>query len=192
MPEIYYATGNSDKFEIVYRYLEKNAPDIILKPCTHDFLEIQSYDQKAVAIDKARQAWNFLKKPVLVDDAGIYFEKYRDFPGVFTKFVYRGLGREGLLKLVNPGDKAYFRLSMVFWYAPDLYQDFVGECKGYIIDQTKFTAGEQSPYDMMFAPEGDTRTFAELHAVGEYEKYHYRVDALKHFLHWYTLHNINV
>lgn len=187
MNELYYATSNSDKYEVVNSYLEKNMPHIQLKPCTHDFVEIQSYDQQEVAIDKARQAWDFLQKPVIVDDAGIYFEKYRDFPGVLTKYVYRGLGREGILKLVDPGDKARFTLTMVYWYGPEKYEVFVVECPGHIVHQTEFTAGTGSPYDVMFAPEGETRTFAQLLAVGECEKYHYRLNALKKFLHWYTL-----
>ena len=187
MKELYYATSNSDKFELVNRYLEKNMPHVELKPFTEDLVEIQSYDQREVAIDKARQAWDALQKPVIIDDAGIYFEKYRDFPGVLTKYVYRGLGREGLLKLVEPGDKAYFQLTMVYWYAPEKYEVFVGRCQGHIVHQTEFIPGEGSPYDVMFAPDGETRTFAELHAAGEHEKYHYRLDALKKFLHWYTL-----
>lgn len=186
MNELYYATGNSDKFDAVNRYLEKNLPHIVLKPCVQDFPEIQSYDQRAVAVDKARQAWDYLQKPVLVDDAGIYFEKYRDFPGVLTKFVYRGIGIEGLCKLTEPGDKATFRLSMVYYYGPETYEVFVGECPGHIIHQEHFVTGEYSPYDQIFAPEGRKETFAELLQSGQAEQYHYRIHALKKFLHWYT------
>lgn len=188
MHEMYYATSNSDKFETVFQYLERNAPHIILKPCTQDFPEIQSYDQKAVALDKARQAWEFLKKPVLVDDAGIFFEKYRDFPGVLTKYVYRGIGLDGLRKLVVPGDKATFRLHMVYWYGPEQYEIFIGECPGRIVHQKEFKSSEHSPYDQLFAPEEEpTVSFAQLHALGQYEKYHYRIYALQKFLHWLTL-----
>lgn len=189
MNELYYATGNSDKFETVYKYLEANLPHVTLKPCVQDFPEIQSYDQRAVAIDKARQAWDYLKKPVLVDDAGIYFEKYRDFPGVLTKFVYRGIGIDGLCKLVAPGDKAIFRLHMVYWYGPEQYEVFIGECHGHIIHQSKFITGENSPYDQIFAPNERTQTFAELLVLGEAEPYNYRIHALKKFLHWYTQQN---
>lgn len=184
--ELYFATGNSDKFELVYRYLEKNAPHIQLKPFTQELIEIQSYDQKEVAIDKARQAWNILQKPVLVDDAAIYFEKYRDFPGVLTKYVMRGIGQEGLLKLTQPGDKAYFQTILVHCSAPEKYEVFVGKCLGNIMHQTKYTSSQDSPYDVLFAPEAEARTFAELRQAGEHEKYHYRIDALKQFLHWLT------
>lgn len=187
MSELYYVTSNSDKFELVYRYLERNAPNIQLKPCAHDLIEIQSYNQEEVAIDKARQAWKLLQKPVLIDDAGIYFEKYRDFPGVFTKFVYHALGRDGLRKLVVPGDRACFRLTMVYWYGPEQYATFIGECQGHIVDQVQFVPGLGSPYDALFAPVEDPRSFAELHATGEHEQYHYRLKALQKFLHWRTL-----
>ncbi len=123
----------------------------------------------------------------MIDDAGIYFEKYRDFPGVFTKFVYHALGRSGLLKLVEPGDRACFKLTMVYWHAPEHYETFVGECHGKIVDQTEFLPGAGSPYDAIFAPIEDARSFAELHTTGEHEQYHYRLKALQKFLHWHTV-----
>lgn len=187
MNELYYATGNSDKFELVFHYLEKNAPHILLKQFPKELTEIQSYDQKEVALDKARQAWKELQKPVIIDDAGIYFEKYREFPGVLTKYVFLGLGHEGLRKLVDSGDKAYFKCTMVYCYGPEQYETFFGTCPGHIVHQTEYTASKDSPYDVIFAPEGETRTFAELRAAGEYERYHYRLDALKQFLQFIAL-----
>lgn len=187
MQKLYYATGNSDKYESVYRYLEKNASAIDLQPCTHDFLEIQSYDQKAIAVDKGRQAWEYLQEPVLVDDAGVYFEKYNNFPGVMTKYVYHGLKMDGLLKLVEEGDRAVFRLHLVYYYGPDQYEVFKGECSGTIRYQTQFPVSEQTPYNVLFVPEGSDKTYAELIHTGEHQKFDYRIDALKKFLHWYTL-----
>lgn len=183
--ELYYATSSSDKLELVSRFLEKNAPHISLKPCTHNFIEIQSYDQQEVALDKARQAWEFLKKTVLIDDAGFYIAKYRDILGVLTKFVYRGIGLEGCMKLVNPGDKAYFKVTMVYWYAPGKYEIFIGQCHGHIVNPVQCGAREESTCETFFVPDGETRTIAELRAIGNFEKSHYRLDALKKFLHWY-------
>lgn len=187
MKKIYYATGNSDKYETVFCYLEKNAPHIELRPHTQDLIEIQSYDQKEVALEKARQAWNLLQEPVLVDDSGVYFEKYNEFPGVLTKYVFKGIGLEGLWKLIEPGEKATFRLHLIYWYAPEKYEIFVGECAGTVTKQKKFLGTPQFPYDTLFIPDGSDKTYAELRQSGEHEVYDYRIGALKKFLHWYSL-----
>jgi non-canonical purine NTP pyrophosphatase (RdgB/HAM1 family) len=184
---LYYATGNSDKFETVARFIEKNFPHIVLKPCVQDFVEIQSYDQKSVALDKARQAWNFLQEPVLVDDSGVYFEKYNKFPGVLTKYIYQGIGLEGLLKLVEPGDCATFRLHLVYWYGPEQYEIFEGFCAGKITNQKEFIGTLQFPYDTLFIPDGTDKTYAELRQLNEHDAYDYRIQALKSFLYWYTV-----
>ena len=189
MNDIYYATGNSDKFETVFCFLERNAPHVKLKPCTKDFIEIQSNDQKEIALDKARQAWEHLQEPVLVDDSGIYFEKYHKFPGVLTKFVFQGIGLEGLWKLIEAGEKATFCLHLVYWYGPDQYEIFESECSGTVTKQKDFLGTPQFPYDTLFIPDGTTKTYAELRQAGEHDQYDYRIGAVKKFLRWYTLQN---
>ncbi|OGB84113.1 hypothetical protein A3F66_02865 [candidate division TM6 bacterium RIFCSPHIGHO2_12_FULL_32_22] len=74
--EIYYATGNPVKFEEVKLYLDMHHPDIELKQFKEDIVEPQSDNQEEIAIFKAKQAWDKLKKPVLVDDSGIFIHKY--------------------------------------------------------------------------------------------------------------------
>jgi len=183
MNHIYYVTGNSNKFETVARYLERCAPEIQLIPAPgYDLREIQTIDQRVVAIDKARQAWELVKKPILVDDDGIYFDKYRDFPGVFTKYVYEGLGIDGLYQLVEQGDAATCKVQMVYWYGDEQYEVFEGVCCGTINAKPSYTA---DPGDPMFIPAGSTQSCAELYASGEWEPYDYRIDALKKFLVWH-------
>lgn len=183
MNKLYYVTGNAYKFETVAHYVQQHAPEIeIVQAKIADLHEIQESDQKVVAIDKARKAWQVLKKPLLVDDDGIYFEKYRDFPGVFTKQVYECLGVEGLYKLVQAGDAATCKVTMVYWYGPENYEVFEGICPGTIAEKPTFTA---DPGDPMFIPKGSNKNCAELYASGEWAHYDYRIDALKKFLTWY-------
>jgi len=186
MHELYYATGNHDKFSTVGRYLAGERPEIILKQCAHELIEIQSDELEQVAIDKARQAWNILQKPVLVDDAGIYFDNYNKFPGVMTKYVFNGIGFEGLYALTKPGDTAYFRLYMVYWYEPQKYIVFESSCAGYISHQTLYKATESSPYNQLFIPNGCDKTLAQMICEnGHCQEYDYRIAAVKKFLNWY-------
>ena len=74
MKELYLITGNKSKFEEAREILKDT--DIELKQEKIDLIEIQSIEQEQVVIDKAEQAFQKLKKPVLVDDTGIFFEEY--------------------------------------------------------------------------------------------------------------------
>ena len=183
MNKIFYATGNSYKFQTIASYTQQHLPDIeIVQVSGLDIHEMQHTDQNIVAIDKAKQAWNLLQQPVLVDDDGIYFEKYHDFPGVFTKQVYDSLGVDGLYKLVQEGDVATCKVTMVYWYGPESYAIFEGMCPGTIAKKPLFTA---DPGDPMFIPAGSSKNCAELYASGEWKQYDYRIDAYKKFIAWY-------
>jgi len=182
---IYYATGNSGKFDELNRYLETHEPTIKLNRFDKDLPEIQTLDQKAIALDKAQQAWNLLKKPVLVDDSGIYFDHYDNFPGTLTKFVYYGLGFEGLLKLTEDDNRATKRLFMVFKDCYDTQEIFEGICRGTIVRPESFEAHPKLPYDAIFKPEGADKTMALMRGTDEEKKYSYRLQALRKFLEWY-------
>lgn len=59
--ELYFVTGNPVKFQEVSTFFAKYAPQISVKQFDVDLPEIQTLDQTAIAVDKARQAWNLLK-----------------------------------------------------------------------------------------------------------------------------------
>src|SRR3972149_6956296 len=98
--ELHYVTTNPGKFTEIADYLHTASPQITLKQFSPDITEIQTTDQLAIAVDKAKKAWDLLKKPLLLDDAAIYFEKYHKFPGTLSKFVSEGIGFEGLKRLI--------------------------------------------------------------------------------------------
>ena len=79
MKTIAYVTSNNGKFLEVQRYLQRHAPDINLIRANVDIEEMQSMDQHAIALDKAQKAWDQLKTPLLIDDAGIYFNRWHEF-----------------------------------------------------------------------------------------------------------------
>ncbi|HBL98764.1 TPA: hypothetical protein DDZ86_03920 [Candidatus Dependentiae bacterium] len=190
MKTLYFATGNPGKFSDVKRFIELYAPHITLEQFSEDIPEIQSYDQKAVARAKALYAWQHLQKPVLVDDAGIYFERYTLFPGVLTKYVYKGLGVEGIRRLFEPGDRAYFLLYFVLCYGPESFEFFEGRREGTLINQDTFQAPPTLPYDQFFVPTGFDMTYAEMRVKDEelFHKEDVRIPAVKRFADWIATH----
>ncbi|MCL5436753.1 MAG: hypothetical protein M1549_02675 [Candidatus Dependentiae bacterium] len=183
--EIFYATGNRGKFEDLHTFLKHSAPEITLLQFAEELPELQSTDQRFVAIEKAKEAWRRLHRPVLIDDAGIYFERYDDFPGVFTKYFYRGVGFAGIQRLVPVGDPVYYQLHLVYAYGDSEHAVFVGRCDGTLVYPSEFPLNPPLPFDTLFVPRGETRTFAELRALGILEPYDHRVAACKDFLRWF-------
>src|SRR5690242_7385651 len=96
---LYFVTTNAGKFEEVKKWINELDPSIDLIQVSLDIPEHQSLDVHKVALAKAIDAWNLVKKPLLIDDGGIYLEKYNKFPGTLSKFVADGIGIEGILTL---------------------------------------------------------------------------------------------
>ena len=182
---IYYVTGNRGKFDEVKGFIEKHEPQLQVLQFEADIPEIQTIDQKTIAIDKALKAWAILKKPLIIDDSGIYFEKQNKFPGTMTKQVFEGIGFDGIIKLIETGDKATFRLYMVYIDAPDSFELFEGVCEGTLTKPKEFYGNPKLPYDCFFIPNGTDKSYAQLRNTPEGNKYFYRIKALKQFLEWY-------
>ncbi|MBD3273480.1 hypothetical protein GF385_03990 [Candidatus Dependentiae bacterium] len=188
--EIYFVTGNPGKFEEVKKYIEKNVPEIEIKQLKADIPEIQTLDQKEIIIDKAIKAWEILKKPLIVDDGAMYFEKYNKFPGVMSKYVAIGLGFEGLKKIVENEDKARFLLYIAYIDSPESIKLFEGKSEGKIRKPDKFNGNPHLPYSCMFVPNGTDKVYEDLRHTKEGEPFLHRIKALKKFIDWYKKEKI--
>lgn len=184
--EIYYATGNATKFQEAQEFFQNAGTTISLRQYAEDIPEIQTLDQESIAISKAREAWQRLQKPVLAEDAGIYFPQYNQFPGTMTKFIYQALGMEGILKLVGNGDAAYMQMYLVYYYGPDQYRVFKEVGPGRIEIPQVFSAPKSVPFDDIFVPEGSDKNYTWLRQHNQFEAFNYRFKALKQFVDWYT------
>jgi XTP/dITP diphosphohydrolase len=143
-----------------------------------DLIEIQSNDMLAVSSHKARQAFDQVGSAVLVDDSGIFFAAYPDFPGVFSKYIYASLGITGLQKLFHEQQNTGAWYQCVLSYMDETLSEpiqFVGKSAGVIdfsfLDQV--VVNPHLPFDAFFRPEGmavvagmDMNTFARQHHRG--------------------------
>ncbi|HBS47781.1 TPA: hypothetical protein DEO28_01885 [Candidatus Dependentiae bacterium] len=182
--EIFYATSNPGKFDEVNRFLKSHVSSSInLKQFDGDLFEHQTTDAKAIAISKAKQAFEILKKPVLVDDAGIYFKCFNNFPGTMTKFILRGIGFEGVFSLLGKNMEAYFLLYMVYIDENNL-EVFEGRCDGKIVKPSNFDAPKGLPWDAIFVPDGSDKTYSQIRGSEDEKEFAYRLMALKKFIKW--------
>ena len=81
MANITFITGNQDKADYLAKYLGHPVDHLKL-----DLDEIQSLELKEIVEHKVRQAYEKVKKPVIVEDVSLEFEALGGLPGPFIKF----------------------------------------------------------------------------------------------------------
>jgi XTP/dITP diphosphohydrolase len=189
---IMYATSNTSKFEEIKRFATKQSPqDIQVEQLQINFSEIQSLSQEKVTLNKVRQAWNQIKKPVIAEDAGIFFEKYTDFPGTMTKLLIASIGWEGIAEFSKlSGEKITHSICMSYKDSEESEVTFSATTQGKLKIQETSPPKEAS-MDLTgmrgyiyFIPKGETQTLAQMLGDPEKEHYFYRIQAFKKFIDW--------
>jgi XTP/dITP diphosphohydrolase len=149
-------TSNDDKWHEAQR--------ILGRPLTRARLELpelQAATTAEVALHKARAAFEQLRKPVIVEDAGVELAAFGGFPGPFIKFWETLGGLESICRAADgPGDRrvvAVCALGVCTGADPYVVE---GRTSGTLSERPRGTNG--FGWDAIFVPEGDTRTFGEM------------------------------
>jgi len=157
---------------------------IALRAKLIDLPEIKALSIEEVVLDKVDKAYAAVKR--LVDDTGIFFVGYNQFPGAYSRIAFLTLGFTGLFRLIQPGQRAYFCSYLAFKGSaratPVLFR---GMCRGRLIRQLRGTRKPKMPYDNVFIPDGDRQTFAELGVAGK-QRYDHRSKAVRQFARYYS------
>lgn len=116
------------------------------------------------SIAKAAFAFKATDQPSLADDSGLFVDALDGEPGVYSS-RYGKNDTERINKLLNnmttkKNRAAAFRAVFVYYFAPQKYKVFRGECNGEITLEPRGAHG--FGYDPIFIPQGYTKTFAEL------------------------------
>ncbi len=77
--------------------------------------EVQG-DLEDVARYGATYAVKRLKKPVIVEDAGLFIKALKWFPGTYSSYVQDTLGNEGVLKLMSDIEDRYAEFRSVIGF----------------------------------------------------------------------------
>lgn len=117
MNTIVFATSNSGKISTLRRTLDKaGLADVTIDARALDVIEPQADTCEEVALSKARQAYQLVQRPVLVDDSSFHITALGGFPGVYAKYMNDTLGAEGIVSFMSGKDdrSAYFAGVLVF------------------------------------------------------------------------------
>jgi XTP/dITP diphosphohydrolase len=116
---------------------------------------------KQIALKAAKEAANLYKRVIVAEDTGLFFNAYRDFPSLNTKWVIKRLGYDGILRLLDGKDRtAYFR-SIVALCKPDEEPiAFEGRISGHITEKVYGENIDCMDYDRIFTPDNSDIPFA--------------------------------
>jgi len=179
---VQFATKNKGKFDEAARVALKYG--IELAQVKLEKYEIQDDDLKKIATVAAEQALQELKAPaILAEDAGFFIDALNGFPGPYSSYVYRTLGVNGILKLLEKMSKreAHFA-SAVAYCSGGRTMCFEGVVKGKV--EFKPRGKQGFGFDPIFIPDqGDGRTFAEMD-IDQKNRYSHRALAFTKFCKW--------
>jgi XTP/dITP diphosphohydrolase len=149
--ELLFVTTNKHKVKEVQAVLGKRwkLVQVPLPLLEGDYASIE-----AIAMSKAVQAFRELKKPLIVEDTGIYFTALNHFPGTKPKRRFQELGYKGLLEKVAGKKKGMYFQSTVCFMNAKKHKLFSGKCTGTITDKPFGLKKDVLPYERIFIPKG--------------------------------------
>lgn len=161
-------TSNVNKWQEAQRILQRPVERTAL-----DLDELQAESVSDVALAKAKAAFEILKRPVIVEDAGVELLGLGGFPGPFIKY-WEKLG--GLVSICRAADglndrrvRAVCALGLC---SDQRHEVVVGVVEGTLAEQPRGQSG--FGWDAIFIPEGESRTFAEMTAAEKDARSHRR------------------
>lgn len=152
---MYFITGNRHKYEEMKRII---GPAVTMK--TVEYPEIQAETLEEVAAYGIHYLKERIDGTFFIEDSGLFIDVLGGFPGVFSSYVFRTIGNEGILKLLQGVDERKARFMSVVGYYDGETHLFTGICKGTIARKIRGKRG--FGYDPIFIPEGVERSFAEM------------------------------
>ncbi|HVR30342.1 MAG TPA: non-canonical purine NTP pyrophosphatase [Thermoanaerobaculia bacterium] len=149
-------TGNRNKGEEARRIVGPT-----LEVAAIELPEIQSLDAREVLRAKAQEAWRRLERPLVVEETSLELAALGGFPGPLVKWMLRAAGAEGIARCAaGLGDTRAVARCLVLYF--DGIREVVGEGieRGRLVLPPRGDTG--FGWDVVFSPEGDDRTYAEL------------------------------
>jgi len=174
--DLYFVSSNNYKYSESKKILDFFG--INLGFLKSNLEEIQSNSLENIAMAKARDAFSKFKKPLIIEDDGLFIDSIQVFPGPYSSYIFKTIGNKGILNLLKNNRKAKF-LSIITYCDKNSLESFAGKSNGKI---SKTKKGKGWGFDPIFIPNNSKKTFAEINNKNELS---HRYKALKKFSKWY-------
>lgn len=181
---VHMVTGNVHKFVEARLVLSEFGLSPVM--LNMDIVEIQADSVADVAKASVEDAVKKCCLPVIVEDAGLFVNALKGFPGPYSSYVFQTVGINGILKLMeNIKERVAFFESVIAFSSPNRKTKLLhGKTEGLIAEKAKGRSG--FGFDPIFSPDGcKGKTFAEM-LIGEKNELSHRAKALRGFAEWYV------
>jgi len=163
-----FVTSNLDKVREAERIL-----GFALQHAAVELDELQAETVGAVALAKARAAFQKLGRPVIVEDAGIELVGLGGFPGPFIKYWEKLGGLASICRTADGLGDRRVRAVCALGVCSDVgSRVVVGAIEGSLAAAPRGQNG--FGWDAIFIPEGEERTFGEMSAAEKDARSHRR------------------
>jgi XTP/dITP diphosphohydrolase len=179
---VWFLTSNKGKFREAQAVAR--ASGLELQMLLAPKVEIQSETLVEIASYAAEEAAGRLGIPVVTEDAGLFIDKLDGFPGPYSSDVFKRLGNNGILKLMQGISHRSAKFSSVAAFSAPSSRSkcFSGTVVGQIGLRPRGTGG--FGFDPIFIPrKGDGRTFAQM-TVREKNRLSHRAASFRKLSKW--------
>lgn len=189
---IFFVSNNIHKYSEIKSILHDRTTDLDFNFYKQNIIEIQDDQIEKIAIEKAKSAYNTVKRPIIIEDDGLFINSLNGFPGQYSSYVFKSIGNRGILRLLEGSrDRSAFFKSIFVYRNGIIAKVFSGQINGKI--SLTITDGGWG-YDPIFIPfnnhnKHDNKTFAELNKTNKKNELSHRRLALDKFLKWFTQNN---
>ena len=184
MKQLIFSTGNSMKFELGRDTAAHYDIELIQK--VMDVVEIQSEDPEAVAVAKAKAAYEMCGQPVVISDDSWSFSGLNGFPGVYMHSMNHWLTAEDFLNLTRLLMNRKATLTQCLVYCDGAGTKlFKSETHGEILKEAR--GNSVHPNHMIITLDGDDgRSIAEAYDAAEDKSDRKAAVVWRDFCDWYS------
>ncbi len=175
---MYFITSNEGKFREVKEMAAKFGIEV--EWLKMEYLEPQGNSLEEIARVSAEMLTSRINGEFFLEDSGLFVEALKGFPGPYSSYVFKTIGNEGILKLMDGvEDRRAFFMAVVAYFDGSTVRTFTGKVEGEIAREIRGTQG--FGYDPIFLY-GD-KTFAEM-STEEKNRVSHRRRAFEEFFRW--------
>jgi XTP/dITP diphosphohydrolase len=132
----------------------------------HDLTEIQADDGEVIALDKARQAFEYYKQPVAVTDDNWLIPALNGFPGPYMKYMNQWLTPDDFINLTRKlKDRRIIMRQIIVYRDKDQEKVFSTDIPGVLLKEPRGTS--IIPHFAVISFDGGKHSAAEVEASGQ-------------------------
>lgn len=157
--DIYFLSSNEFKLNEVKTILSSSY--ITIHAVSKKINEIQSDDMREIVLNKAREAFAQIGRPIIVEQTGLLIKDFGNLPGGLTQIFWDSLEADKFSEIFSNIGTAEVTAKTVLAFCDGKHiHTFEGTVGGHIVHPPRGDRNFQ--WDCVFEPVGYNKTFAEL------------------------------